>query len=127
MNKDRIQLIPNPEDMSEIISKCRFFLCPTNVGGGLKLRVMDGLRQGLPVIAHKVSARGYDPFFDKDFFAVYDDLDSFVDGMKKLTQLDYNIQLKQHIQEEYNKLFGFEQGTERMKTCVAKIMNDDDK
>ena len=117
-NNDRIQLIPNPDDMSQVIDKCRIFLCPTNVGGGLKLRVMDGLRQGLPVIAHKISARGYDPFLKTDFFAVYDNLDSFKEGLTKLTKMDYNIQLKKHIQEEYTKLFGFEQGTRRMRKCV---------
>ncbi len=53
------KLMANPDDMAAIVRQCDVFLCPTRLGGGLKLRVMDGFRSGLPVIAHAVSARGY--------------------------------------------------------------------
>ena len=53
-NSDKVTLIPSPPDMDEIIEKALIFLCPTCLGGGLKLHVMDGLRKGLPVFTHKV-------------------------------------------------------------------------
>ncbi|TGX82359.1 glycosyltransferase [Palleniella muris] len=59
---ENIELIPNPEDMDAVLRNCDIFLCPTRLGGGMKLRVMDGFRNGMPVIAHKVSARGYSAF-----------------------------------------------------------------
>lgn len=59
-----IELIANPRDMDAVLRDCDIFLCPTRLGGGMKLRVMDGLRNGLPVIAHKVSARGYSAFYE---------------------------------------------------------------
>ena len=61
-------LIPNPKNMSEVISSGDIYICPTRLGGGLKLRVMDGLRLGLPVITHKFSARGYSLFENTDYF-----------------------------------------------------------
>ena len=49
-HSDRLSLIPNPPVMDEVIDRGSIFLCPTNVGGGLKLRLMDALRRGMPVL-----------------------------------------------------------------------------
>lgn len=58
----RVTLVANPVDMDAIVRECDIFLCPARLGGGMKLRVMDGLRNGLPVLTHSVSARGYREF-----------------------------------------------------------------
>ena len=63
-----VRLIPNPKDMSDIIRMADIYICPTRLGGGLKLRIMDGLRLGLPIITHSCSARGYDVFKNTGFF-----------------------------------------------------------
>ena len=65
---DRVTLVPNPDDILSVVREADIFICPTRTGGGMKLRVIDGLRCGLPVVAHDVSARGYSAFFDKDYF-----------------------------------------------------------
>ena len=53
-----IELIPSPASMTPYLQRATCYICPVDLGGGVKLRVMDGLKSGLPVIAHKVSARG---------------------------------------------------------------------
>lgn len=115
---DNIEVIPNPDDMSIVTKDASIFLCPTNVGGGLKLRVMDGLRQGLPILVHSVSARGYDSFFDKPYFQIYNDQKSFYRGLSNL--LDYcavGVNRNQ-IQKEYYETYSFEAGCERMKKVI---------
>lgn len=72
-----IEIIANPENILEIVKQCDIFLCPTRLGGGMKLRVMDGLRCGLPVIAHSVSARGYSEFEKNGFLFNFNSVDSF--------------------------------------------------
>lgn len=120
-NSSVIELIPNPEDMSEVVRPCSVFLCPTHVGGGLKLRVMDGLRQGLPVLTHRVSARGYDAFFGTPFFAAYDDEASFREGLRKVTELTLTLAERQQIQEHYMQAFGFEAGVKRMEEALVLL------
>lgn len=61
---NNVTIIENPENILDIVGQCDIFVCPTRLGGGMKLRVIDGLRCGLPVIAHKVSARGYTHFIE---------------------------------------------------------------
>lgn len=116
-----IKVIPNPEVMDDITKPASVFLCPTNVGGGLKLRVMDGLRQGLPVLVHKVSSRGYNSFFDKPYFQVYHDKASFKQGLEKLlSYIDSGLD-KSDIQDDYISLFGFERGCDVIKDAINSL------
>lgn len=74
----KIALIPNPKNMDDILSQGNIFICPTRLGGGIKVRVADGLRNGIPVIAHSVSARGYDDFTSKGYLFPYNTPEEFL-------------------------------------------------
>ena len=80
-----IELIANPKDMDAVLRDCDIFLCPTRLGGGMKLRVMDGLRNGLPVIAHKVSARGYGEFEKKGILIRFNTEEQFEQAIIQAT------------------------------------------
>lgn len=120
---DHIQVIPNPEVIDDITRPASIFLCPTNVGGGLKLRVMDGLRQGLPILVHKVSARGYNKFYEKPYFQIYHNKETFRLGLTKLLNYIEAGLDKSEIQKDYISLFGFERGCEIMKSAIDSIQN----
>ena len=79
-----IELIANP--MDAVLRDCDIYLCPTRLGGGMKLRVMDGLRNGLPVIAHKVSARGYSAFYEAGYLETFKDKEDFEKILIKLIE-----------------------------------------
>ena len=81
-----IELIANPKDMDAVLRDCDIYLCPTRLGGGMKLRVMDGLRNGLPVIAHKVSARGYSAFYEAGYLETFKDKEDFEKILIKLIE-----------------------------------------
>ena len=116
-----VKLIANPSVMEDVIQKGSIFLCPTCIGGGLKLRLMDGLRMGLPVVTHKVSARGYDIFFDSPFFQVYDDEKSFGNAVDKVIEfVNRNDDYRQKIRNMYLSYFGFDEGCKRLEG----VMND---
>ena len=114
-------LCPNPVDINEIVSRAHIYICPINVGGGLKLRVMDGLKMGLPILTHKVSARGYEPFVDKDYFAVYKDKDSFEKGIRKLIEIVHDGVKEDLIKSDYSTIFGTQSGIDRFKSLIEKI------
>lgn len=121
-NPDRVKIIVNPENMDEVVDMGAIFLCPTRIGGGLKLRIMDGLRKGLPVITHKVSARGYDVFFDSPFFKIYDDEDSFYNAFVLITDyVEKNKSNRQAIKNEYKDYFSFESGCKRLISLINEM------
>ena len=116
-----VHLIADPEDMDIIMMQADVYICPTCVGGGLKLRIMDGLKAGLPVLTHAVSARGYDEFSNANIMFIYDTRDSFRKSLNKLlmelNKGDLNNVL---IKNLYNSVFSFESGVKRLKEILQQ-------
>ena len=106
-----IEVISSPEDMQPILAQAKYYICPTSLGGGLKLRVMDGLKTGLPVMCHKVSARGYEHFADKGVLFVYDNKATFRAQLQKLKTQKTN---KKNTIRLYEQIFSFESGRNRL-------------
>ena len=117
----QITLIPNPVNINEIVEDCDIFICPTRLGGGLKLRVMDGLRAGLPVIAHQVSARGYSMFAEKGMLWSFHDQEGFKESLKGvITNIVNGAIQKKQIKEYAHQQFAFEEKVKMLKA----VFND---
>lgn len=118
-NANCIEIVPNPTDIFSVIEKCSIYLCPTSIGSGLKLRVMDGLKMGMPILVHRISARGYDVFFDKPYFKIYDDEVSFRTGLTELLNYMRTSYFKrEEIQSDYYNFFGFQSGVNQLKRIL---------
>lgn len=111
------ELVDTPQDMGLVLSRGKYYVCPTCKGGGVKLRVMDGLRYGMPVIVHEVSARGYEPFHNRSMF-VYGDPDSFSDALDRMLDSDVDRSL---ILEIYSLHFSWLSGVSRMKRFLSEL------
>lgn len=111
-----VQIIANPENILEVVEQCDIFLCPTRLGGGMKLRVMDGFRCGLPVIAHKISARGYSDFEKEGYLWLFEDKEDFKSCINdiKMQISDKKIS-KQNISDFASQNFAFEERTKTLK------------
>lgn len=110
-----VTLYASPTDMQPLLDAADFYICPTSLGGGLKLRVMDGLKNGLPVIAHEISARGYDSFIENGCLLTYRDRRSFEECLKHIQCEKYN---RHKIQTLYNTIFTFDAGVLRLKELL---------
>ena len=116
----QVTLIPNPVNILEIVSSCDIFVCPTRLGGGLKLRVMDGLKAGLPVIAHQVSARGYTEFAKQGFLWAFDSKQGFADALHEVVQKRDDHELNRtNIQDFADQQFSFESKVEMLKNTIV--------
>lgn len=119
-NYNNITVIGNPINIMDYVGMGKIYLCPTDCGSGLKLRVMDGLKCGKPILVHKISARGYDKFFSKDYFNIYHDEKSFELGLKKIINLmnSSSSSYSSRINFDYQAYFGYNAGTERLKKIL---------
>ena len=72
--------------MQAVLDRGRYYICPASGGGGLKLRMLDGLRNGMPVLAHVAAARGFEPFVDRYVFC-YRDRVSFREALHRMLSL----------------------------------------
>ena len=116
---DNVDLIPNPNDIKSVISKGDIYICPTRVGGGLKLRVMDGLKLGIPVITHSCSARGYDAFYGTAYFKSFSCQIEFKKSLEMMMS-ELPIISKRKIVEMYQSVFSYESGLSRMKKIFIR-------
>lgn len=115
----RVVLKANPKDMNEIVSQCDIFLCPTRLGGGMKLRVMDGLRNGLPVLAHEVSARGYRAFEKEGILYRFANKMEFAYNLKRIIEeLQLGRLSRECIIATADELFSFDAAVRKIKSSL---------
>ena len=104
-----IEVIPNPADMVDVIRKGDIFVCLTRLGSGIKVRITDGLRMGLPVIAHITSSRGYADFVKMGYMETYDTPQSFVEALAHMEEMICkNVNLAKEISSYYQSVCSFE-------------------
>lgn len=114
-NHKKITIIPNPTKMEEILIKGDVFICPTELGGGIKLRIMDGLHYGMPVISHTISARGYDFFEKKGYLLRYDNPMNFKRQINKLKEKNID---RQNIIQLYKNQCSLESGIKKLSSLL---------
>ena len=114
-----IEIIPSPDNIDSIVKDADYYICPTSLGSGLKLRIMDGMKYGLSVLSHEKSARGYEEMMKKGILYSYSDEDSF---KRNLNSMVSNSISKQTVIDIYYSWFSFEAGKERLKTILDKYI-----
>lgn len=123
-NNDHFRIIANPDNIYEYVSQAKIYLCPTDVGGGIKLRVMDGLICGKPILVHAISARGYEIFKEKPYFQIYSDEISFFRGLTEIRNyLVHSKNSKKEIIEDYYKYFSYQSGLRRLVSAIQSLEN----
>lgn len=111
-----ITIIPNPKDIMSIVGNSDIFLCPTRLGGGMKLRLMDGLKCGLPVVTHEVSARGYSNFVRMGYLESFSNRDEFKTALlKTIKKVSGHIVTKLEIQQKVSEELDFNMAVNRLK------------
>lgn len=116
-----INVIASPKDMQPILDSADYYICPTDRGGGLKLRILDGLKSGLPVITHKISARGYDKMNNLGLVCSYHNYDTFRKGIQKL--LSSNLSRKE-IVNLYQDHYSLKAGINRLNVIIQGFVHE---
>lgn len=116
-NNPNIKLVANPNDIEAIIKQGNYYIAPIYTGSGLKLRIMDALRIGLPVLAHDVSTRGYESLIKEGCIFSYCDKSSFKANLQKLVAQQKN---HKEIKNIYEKYFSLRAGTNKLKSIILK-------
>ncbi len=110
-------LIPNPEKIDSVIKDAAYYICPINAGSGLKLRVMDGLRQGKYVLCHEVSSAGYDELVKKDCLFIYSNKATFIDALHTMLS---KVPNPAHVYHSFRTAFSLETGIKRLVDILRK-------
>ena len=109
-----IEVVASPTDMQAVLARGRYYICPASNGGGLKLRMLDGLKNGMPVLAHIAATRGYEPFVDRYVFC-YRDRASFREALKLMLTKAPD---PEGLRRLYQEVFSFDAGLERLRKIL---------
>ena len=117
-----IQLIPNPKSMSDVISLGNIYICPIYAGSGIKLRIMDGLRRGLPILSHEISANGYESIEKAGYLFKYNTPETFINSFSIMYNQNFEAE---KIYETFINYFSYNSGKERIRKILfdAKLIN----
>ena len=112
----KVNIIPSPKNIRKIIAEADIYICPTRLGGGLKLRIMDALALGLPSIIQERSYRGYEKIGESEYVTKFsNEVDFFSEFDKLLLIINKNNTYKDYVINEYLKEFSFSSGVTRLK------------
>lgn len=116
-NNPDIRLIPDPGDILHIVSRADIYLCPINRGSGIKLRIMDSLRLGIPTLVHEVSASGYETFIRSGFMLQYNSVETFKTALDKIIRSYYDVTA---IKGLFKECFSFDSGVRRLENIMKE-------
>jgi glycosyltransferase involved in cell wall biosynthesis len=68
------------KDLREFLGTCRAMVAPIKTGGGVRVKILDSIRMGLPVVGTSAAIGSLDSLFGLDTF---DDDDGFVDECRR--------------------------------------------
>ena len=80
-SRPNVQILGFVDDLESIYSACEYLVVPNVFGTGIKMKIYDGLKRGLKVLAVKESAVGYDEK-TKNLF-VFDDVHDICNFLHK--------------------------------------------
>lgn len=84
---DAVRLVGSVEDLGELYGRARLVVVPLRYGAGVKLKTVEALQHGVPVVATSVGAEGIP--LGPDVVAVRDDPAGFADAVvEALAQRD---------------------------------------
>jgi len=80
-----IQVVPSPEDMRPWVARASVFLCPMLDGGGTKLKILDAMAMGKPVVSTSIGCEGLEVSPGQDIL-VADSPEDFANSVQNLLE-----------------------------------------
>ena len=95
-----IHVVPNPEDMRPWVARASVFLCPMLDGGGTKLKILDAMAMGKPVVSTSIGCEGLEVSPGKDIL-VADTPEDFANSVQNLLE---DLPMRQRLAAAGRKL-----------------------
>ena len=112
-----VTIIPNPDDMGAVVRQADYYICPISTGSGRKLRVFDGLKEGLPVLCHEVSAAGYEAVAARGCLFAYHDEATFLAALRHMLAAPPTGDT---VYQAFRESFSISAGIERLRHILEQ-------
>ena len=89
----QVELVANPEDIRPWIARAAVFICPIVDGGGSRLKILDAMAMGKPVISTTIGCEGLEVQHEENILVA----DAPLDIAENVVQILSNAKLRDHI------------------------------
>ncbi|MEH6305199.1 glycosyltransferase [Olivibacter sp. CPCC 100613] len=98
------------------IKQCDLMVVPVALGGGVKIKVMEAIQKGIPLLVHRASARGYDGVAD---YFIVDNMTEF-----KRRIIAYPREIADHINALGDAQEALRNQMKKNSETVGQILED---
>lgn len=100
----RVQLLDFVEDLAPLMATAAAMVVPLIYGSGLKMKVLDGLYYGVPIVSTPSGIDGVPAIHGRECF-IADDIPAFVEPLLHLCDVDLNNHVSARAQQLYASEF----------------------
>lgn len=119
-----IEIIADPPEMVEILEQGHVYVAPVRLGSGMKYRVMDALRHGLPALCHPVSASGYELLSPMGAVRLCTSGEDYVAALRELVDFQ-SLDFRRSVQDAYWHRFSYDSGRARLEALLQRFAGPD--
>lgn len=80
----RVELLDGFSNINEVVQGCNLLAVPLQTGGGIRIKIIQALKSGFPVISTRIGVEGIDGLNPGDNIVVRDIAREFADELNKL-------------------------------------------
>jgi glycosyltransferase involved in cell wall biosynthesis len=92
-NDERIEVLGYVDDVRPYFAGATMSICPVRDGGGTRLKILDAMAMGMPIISTTIGCEGIDVSPGKNVL-IADTPEEFVESIRKLNN---DVMLREHI------------------------------
>ncbi|MBK1813887.1 glycosyltransferase [Clostridium sp. YIM B02505] len=93
------------DDVNEYIEKCDLCVVPLFIGGGMRVKILECMSKGIPVISTSIGAEGI-KYTDNNEIVIANTCDEFIESVGKLKDYEFYEKIKDNafklINDEYS-------------------------
>ena len=118
----RIEVIADPEDMGDVARRCALSVVPLRVGGGTRLKILDSMSMGLPVVSTSLGCEGL-AVRDGDELLVRDGTEEFAAAvMEILSDPGLRSRLRLNARRLVESRYDWRRMFERLETEIVSLV-----
>jgi glycosyltransferase involved in cell wall biosynthesis len=112
-------------DVRPFVRNARVFICPLRDGGGTRLKILDAMSQGIPIVSTSIGCEGI-PVTDEVNILLSDSPEQFFKQLfRLLTDIELCSRLSQNARRFVEENFSAEAVGEKLSQCYEGLVADE--